>query len=175
VGEASFYRSLKYFTAEMAFRRASWDDLRKAFEKYYPGDLAWFFDSVDRSDGTSGNPSRGDPDQAVGRPFDVAFTIVQRNKAYELDLPVTLYSSGGKSRRSFHLRAEKERFEMEVDRLPEKLVIDERLRSSKGALFGRVPPVIARLLGDEKPILVLPSSGEEIFERSSGPLRRKRQ
>ena len=105
VGEAPFYRSLKYFTAEMAFRRASWDDLRRAFEKYYPGDLTWFFDQwIDRT----GLPELHLEEIQIkpsGAHFDVAFTIVQKNKVYELDLPVTLYSYGGKSRRSFHLRA----------------------------------------------------------------------
>ena len=53
---------------------------------------------------------------------------------------------------------------MEVDRLPEKIVIDEDYDLPRALSTAEFPPVIARLLGDEKPILVLPSSGEEIFE-----------
>jgi aminopeptidase N len=49
IGQQAFYDSLKYFTAEMRFKKASWEDLQRAFDKNSAKDLSWFFNQwVDR-------------------------------------------------------------------------------------------------------------------------------
>ena len=47
---------------------------------------------------------------------------------------------------------------------PERIVIDEDYDVARMLSIGEFPPVIARLIGDEKPIIVLPPSGAEIYD-----------
>jgi aminopeptidase N len=79
---------LKYFTAEMRFKKASWEDLQRAFDENSAKDLSWFFNQwIDK---------RGLPELQVedvkiksreGK-FEVNLVITQRKGIYEIDLPV---------------------------------------------------------------------------------------
>jgi aminopeptidase N len=164
VGEERFYESIRYFVAEMRWRKASWNDIQRAFEKYYHEDLAWFF--------TQWVDGKGFPEilledvaiRPLGANFEVAFTVTQMKKAYTLWLPVTIYFSGARAKRLLPLRKEKERFEVIVEDLPERMAIDENYEVARGLSLSEFPPVIARLLGVEKTIIALSPSGPEIYD-----------
>ena len=163
IGKERFYDAIRYFTNEMRFKRASWDDLRRAFEKYYQKDLEWFFNQwVDE---------QGLPDLILeeveispsGDRFEVAFTIQQRKKVYVLELPIIVSSSREKVKNVFHVSKEKERFVMSLDNLPEKIAVDGEYEVARRLSTEEFPPVLSRLIGDEKPIIVLPPAGVEIY------------
>jgi aminopeptidase N len=163
VGDERFYESIRYFVTDRRFKRASWRDLQFAFEKFYLKDLSWFFNQWV---GEKGLPEFFLNEVEVtpsGANFKTTFTVVQEKKAFVLDLPVTLYSHRGKTKNLFHLASEKERFEMISDDLPEKIAIDEDYDVARKLSLSEFPPVIARLVGDENAIVVLPSSGMEIY------------
>jgi aminopeptidase N len=164
VGEKRFYESVRYFTAQNRFRKASWEDIQRAFEKYYQKDLTWFFNQwIDEK----GLPNLELEDLQVrpeGAKFEIAFTVTQKKKVYRLDLPVTVRSSFGETRNTFDLQRGKERFEMIVDDLPEKIVVDKDYDVARALSINEFPPVISRLIGDENRIIVLPPSGSEIYE-----------
>ena len=164
VGKEKFYQSLRDFTQQMRFRRASWSDIQRTFERHYQKSLSGFFHQwVDES---------GLPDIRLGevnfRPsgadFVVALTLQQQGKAYILDLPVALYTCRGKREKVFHLSEKTERFEMTVEDLPERAVVDEDYAIARTLSINEFPPVIARLVGDEKRIIVLPRSRGEVYE-----------
>ncbi len=162
VGDERFYESVRYFVAEMRFRKASWRDIEKAFEKYYQKDLGWFFRQwIDEP----GLPELDLEDLQV-RPseanFKVVFTV-QQKKAYRLSLPVTIYSHGGKTKRVYPLHRAEERIEVILEDLPERVVIDEDYDLARMLTIDEFPPVIARLIGAEKPLILLPPSGGEIY------------
>ncbi|HUL32096.1 MAG TPA: M1 family aminopeptidase, partial [Thermodesulfobacteriota bacterium] len=164
VGRERFYESIRYFIMDMRFKKASWEDIKRAFEKQYQKDLTPFFSQwIDE---------KGLPDfhleeveiRPSGSNFEVAFTVLQKGKVYTLDLPVAVYSYAGKTKHCVHLSKEKERFEIIAEGLPERIVLDEEYAVGRRLLIDEFPPVIARLLGDEKRIIVLPPSGPEIYE-----------
>jgi len=62
---------------------------------------------------------------------------------------------------------------MEVDRLPEKLVIDEDYDLPRTLSSAEFPPVIARLLGTRNRSWCCLLPGRRSLRRSSGPLRRR--
>ena len=164
VGEPAFYRSIRDFTAEMAFKKATWEDLRRVFERHYPGDLTRFFDQwIDRKGLPDLHLEEVEINPSGGR-FEVAFTILQNQEVYELELPVTLYSFRGKTSRSIHLSKKKERFELGIDDLPEKIVLDGDYDLARTLSPPEFPPVIARVAGEEKAIIALPSYGAETYE-----------
>jgi aminopeptidase N len=163
VGGKRFYESIRYFTEENRFRKASWEDIRRAFEKFYQKNLGWFFGQwID---------GKGLPDlhleevkvEPSGAKFEVAFTVVQKGEAVILDLPVAVYSYLGKATDVLHLQREKERFKMTVDDAPDRIAVDEDYDVARMLSINEFPPVIARLIGDKKRVIILPPSGLEIY------------
>ena len=53
---------------------------------------------------------------------------------------------------------------MVVDDAPERISVDEEYDVARMLSIDEFPPVIARLIGDEKRVIVLPRSGAEIYE-----------
>jgi aminopeptidase N len=163
VGEDRFYEAIRYFAAQMRFRKASWEDIQRAVEKYYPKDLNWFFRQwIDEP----GLPELALEDVQVsprGEDFAVTFTVRQKKRVYRLDLPVTAYSYGSRAQSIFSLGREKERLEIILKDMPERMVLDEDYDLARMLSIDEFPPVIARLLGEEQPIIVLPPSKGEVY------------
>jgi aminopeptidase N len=163
VGEAEFYNSIREFTAKMRWRKASWNDIKRAFEKYYHEDLTWFFNQWIDEKGLADLSLEEVEVKPSGAKFEVAFTVVQKRKVFILDFSVAVSSDFGKTTQVFHLQRDKERFEMIVDDLPQKIVLDEEYDVARRLSLSEFPPVLARLLGEEKPIIALPLSGPGIY------------
>jgi aminopeptidase N len=162
-GEEHFYESIRYFTEQNRFRKASWADIQRAFEKFYEKSLIWFFGQwID---------GKGLPDlhleemkvEPSGSKFEVAFTVVQKGEALVLYLPVAIYSFSGKAAEVFLLQREKERFRMVIDGIPERIAVDEDYDVARMLSLNEFPPVIARLIGGEKRMVILPSQRAEIY------------
>jgi aminopeptidase N len=173
VGEERFRQSLTHFVTEMRFKRASWDDLRRAFEKLYQKDLIPYFRQWIDERGLPELYLEGAEARLSGSNFSVAFSVRQKGKAYTLDLPANVYFHGGKTKHRLHLSKEKEKFEITVAGLPERIVLDEGYDVGRKLSIDEFPPVIARLLGDEARIIVLPSSQPERYEEVMAAFKRK--
>lgn len=163
VGETRFYQSMRHFTEENRFHKASWEDLRSAFEKFYPKDLGWFFKQWIDGKGLPNLHLEQVKVKPSGTKFEVGFTLVQKGKTFILDLPVVFYSSFGKTAKVFHLQGEKERLTMVVDGVPERIAADENYDLARMLSIHELPPVLSRLIGDEKRVIILPPSGREIY------------
>jgi aminopeptidase N len=164
VGEERFYKSVRYFVNEMRFKKASWEDIQRAFEKYYEKDLAWFFKQWIDGKGIAEILIEEAEVKPSGPRFEVTFTVSQKRKVYAFDLPVALYSYGSKVENLFRLDKEKGTFKILIDDIPERLVFDEDYDLARKLSLTEFPPVIERLIGDENPVIVLPTSGREIYD-----------
>jgi aminopeptidase N len=174
VGQERFYQSIRDFAHDMRFKRASWVDIRKALERHHQADLAWFFSQwidekglpVIRLEEAQVKPS--------GTGFEVTFDVGQKGKKiYTLDLPVTVYSRRGSTKQPIRLSREKERFQITTKESPERIVIDEDYRLARSLSNKEFPPVIARLLSDEKRIIVTPPSRPEVYQTALKALKRE--
>ncbi len=164
MGRERFYESIRYFTAEMRFKKASWEDIERAFEKYYQKDLSWFFNQWINEKGMPDLHLEKIEVMPSGSDFKIAFTLRQEGKVFILDLPVTVYSYAGKATHRLHLSREEERFEIISDGLPERVVLDEDYDVGRRLSIDEFPPVIARLLGDQRRIVVLPPSKPDVYQ-----------
>ena len=163
VGEERFYESIRYFIEQNRFRRASWENIQGAFEKFYQKNLDWFFKQwIDEK----GLP-RLRLEEVQVKPgeaqFETTFTVAQDGKTFILDFPVTVHSYFGKTADVISLKSEKGRFKMIVDHVPDRIVVDEDYDVARMLSIDEFPPVIARLFGDEHRMIVLPPQGVEIY------------
>ena len=163
VGEETFYKSLRRLIENNGFRSATWEDIRKSFEADYGKDLGWFFSQwLDRK----GIPSIDieDPRSLMlkGIP-SVSFRLLQEKEPYSLRLPVDIVTGKGLTHKLIESGREKQYVDIDADGSPKSLVIDRDYDVMRRLQEGEFPPVISRLLGDEKKIIVYSEKEKDIY------------
>ncbi len=89
--------------------------------------------------------------------------LVQWERPYILDAPVTLVWHGGKKTESFQVEKKRTRLVMDSGIMPERVSLDEEYDVARKLSRREFPPVIARLLGSEKIVLVPPPAEAEMY------------
>lgn len=163
IGREAFIKSLRRLIEENKFRKASWADVEKPFELESGMDLGWFFSQW--LDG-KGIPSFEvmDPRALVlkGSPT-VSFELAQRVKPYRIELPVSIVAEEGQTKQVLSLEKEKKYFEITAKNDPSDVVFDENYDVMRTLAPGEFPPVVARLLGDEKKLIVYPEKEKKKY------------
>ena len=164
VGEEVFYKSLRSFIDAKRFKKASWEDLRKEFEDKHKKELAWFFKQWVEEKGLPDFQAEDLKLQVLGNKYEVSFNVLQKNRVYNLDVPLVFtYYDGTKSADSVRIAGEKDSFRILLNEAPETMTIDEDYDVARKLSDNELPPVIARLIGDETIIIALPVKDSEIY------------
>ena len=96
--------------------------------------------------------------------FEVLFEVRQKGRANRFDLPISFYSNGGRVKHIIPVEKGKSSFQVLLDRYPHRIIVDEDYDVARALADEEFPPVIARLLNEEKTLLVSPPAGEEIYQ-----------
>lgn len=165
VGEQNFYRSIKSFIHKNRFKRASWADIKTAFAESYKEDLNWFFDQWVNRKGLPHLKVENTDLTVRGGELNLTFDIVQKSDKYRLDIPISIYySDNGKKQETLKVSKEKESFSFYLENEPLKIILDENYDIPRKLSESELPPVISRLLGEEKIIFVLPENKKDKYE-----------
>ncbi len=161
-GEDVYSRLAGTHTVEDPVR--SWDEIKERFEKELGQDLGWFFKQwVDR---------KGLPDLRVeqasvqrnGSRFKISFDLVQKGDVYTLDVPVLISFIHGRAQSEMvKLEADKKKVVLFVDEEPSAVVIDPEYDVPRRLTDAETPPLLAKLLSEERPVLVTAATGREIY------------
>jgi len=173
VGDDLFYAAIRDFITENKFRVASWEDIKRTFEKKTDKDLSGFFDQWINSKGT---PRLSIEDvRATGsqRKFSVGFDLVQKETNFTLPVPVSFYSKGKKTTRIFMLGKERERFNVILPEMPDEIVLDEDYDLFRVMTPEEDPPTLERLASDEKRLIVLPPERKGMYREVIDAFNRK--
>jgi uncharacterized iron-regulated protein len=165
LGEEVFFNSLRAFVRDNRFSSASWDDLEKSFEKKYGDDLRWFFDQWVNGSGLPEIEFNDFNVKEEGDQYELSFSANQREKIYNLNVPVSVYLPDGAVRKLFKIRKKRETFYVLLPARPRRLVVDESYDVARMIGDDEYPPVIARLIGDDPLTLVLPHEDTEKYEK----------
>lgn len=163
VGDETFFQTIRRFIEANKFRNATWEDIRRSFEAGYGKDLGWFFSQwLDRK----GIPSIvvKDPGALVlkGVP-SASFELFQEKEPYRLNVPLNIVTAKGEEKKALELDKEKQYFDITVRENPQKLVIDGNYDVMRRLQEDELPPVISRLLGDEKKLIVYSGNSSDIY------------
>jgi aminopeptidase N len=164
VGEEVFYKSLKDVIGGYRFRMASWDDIRTSFEGRYGQDLGWFFTQWIERAGLPELTLQGVDLKQAGSNFTLRLRIGQGENIFKLSLPVTIHFKDRVQTETIILDGKDGSLDLTLPDRPRKIVLDENYDVARAISKDEYPPVIARLLGDDKIILALPEDGKEIYE-----------
>ncbi|HWR58779.1 MAG TPA: ChaN family lipoprotein, partial [Thermodesulfovibrionales bacterium] len=167
VGETTFFSALRSFIEEYRFKEASWDDIRTVYEDRSGKNLDWFFKQWLNWKGSPSLDVSNVVIQPKGLQYSVSFDLIQGDENYIFDISATVKTVSGQTTSLLRMNSKKGSFEIVTDGNPEKLVLDEKYDVFRKLDTEEAPPFIAKLLGDNKGLLVL--RGEEEADVEGSP------
>ncbi|MBF0505555.1 MAG: hypothetical protein HQL09_01855 [Nitrospirae bacterium] len=165
VGRETFLKSLRKLIEDNKFQMASWADVEKPFELESGKDLGWFFSQwLDRKGVPSFEIRNPSAPVLKGVPT-VSFELAQSGKPYRIELPVKIITEKGVIKQVLPIEKEKQHFDINAKEIPSDLIFDENYDVLRRLSSDEFPPVIARLLGDERKLIVYPEKEKEKYAR----------
>uniref|UniRef100_A0A7V4G8F6 Peptidase M1 membrane alanine aminopeptidase domain-containing protein n=1 Tax=Desulfobacca acetoxidans TaxID=60893 RepID=A0A7V4G8F6_9BACT len=164
VGEEIFFSGIREFVQTYSFRAASWDDLRKIFEKRARQDLSWFFSQWLNRVGLPEIRVDDVKVEAAGKQFRVAVTLSQPGPLYKLQVPVTFYREQVPRHFTVTLSRKKQNFPFLLASRPEELVIDENFEVFRKLSPAEDPATFKRLVARGPNLTVQPPLPADIAE-----------
>ncbi|WP_035802881.1 M20/M25/M40 family metallo-hydrolase [Deferrisoma camini] len=170
LGDEAFVAALRTFYRRNRFRRASWEDVRAAFEQAAGEDLAGFFRAwVDRA---------GAPDLDLrealavrrGRRWKLRVSVFQRQPgpAFPLRIPVAVTVEGEPRARWIELDTDGRwaRWQGWFDRRPLRVDVDPAYDCFRRLDPGEIPPALSGAFGADRVTVLLPSAADARLRRA---------
>jgi hypothetical protein len=160
VGDETFKKAFSKFYRDNRFRRAGFDDIRRAFEDVTGRDFQGFFDQwVERSgapvlsiDGVSGGPA------ADGYAVKLVLRQEQPGEAYALLVPVTVYTADAVTTETVAMTSKRQEFTMAVDAPPLRVAVDPQFNLMRRLDYREIPPAMSKMFGATKTLMILPAA-----------------
>ncbi len=163
LGDGDFRAGLRRFYSDNAFRTASFDDLRAAFEKTTgPGRLKPFFAQWTARAGAPALALKQARVTLGPGGYDVEFTLAQTQDgpAYELEVPAAFWLEGLAEPRmkTLPMKGREETFHYNSGSLrPARLEIDPEFDLFRRVSPLETPPTLSRVLGAAGPAIIIPA------------------
>jgi uncharacterized iron-regulated protein len=163
-GDDSFLTALRHFINANSFRAASWADIQHSFEEVTGDNLTSYFTQwLNRQDIPQITAENVELLVAKGK-LKLGFTLVQHNAPYHLQLPITVYTSQGKTQHLIEIKSEKQKITLTLDEPPTKVVIDENYDIMRQLEPAEIPPTLAGIMGKQKIIVVVSPKQQELYQ-----------
>jgi len=150
VGKESFDTAIKELLKEYKFKEASFDDIRKVFEKVSKKDLKNFFLEWVYRKGAFEFEVKNTQLSFEKDKYRVDFELFSNE--YNIKVPLKICSDN--NCKEFFVDSNKTKHSLFVDFEPERLVIDEEYKIFRRLKPNEIPPVISEVLGSDKLIVV---------------------
>lgn len=160
VGDDLFVRGFQKFNRNNKFKRASFDDIRIAFEEVAEQDLKWFFEQwIDRT----GAPEIVLENVLVNSVRDinnVSFTLkqIQDDDVFYLDVPVIIITNNGTHTEIVEMNEKEALYNISIKDKPLKLLIDPQFDLFRKLDPRESPPTFTKAYGAEQTLIILPNA-----------------
>lgn len=164
IGDSAFKAGLGDFYEKYKFRKASFADIQKSFEKASGRDLSAFFEQwVSRTGAPQLRLSRAMAEQSgEGYVLSALIEQVQPGQAYALRVPLAVTLEGKEEAFWKVLPMEGGRLEVNIalPSRPLRLDVDPEFDVFRSLGLREMPPAITRALGAKRMLVVLPSGAK---------------
>ncbi len=166
VGDELFIKGFQKFNRDNKFKRASFSDIRIAFEEITEQDLKWFFEQwIDRT----GAPEIVLENVKIKNVRDfsnVSFTLkqIQQDDVFYLDVPVTLVTENGTHTEIFEMNEKEVKYNFSFKEKPYKILIDAQFDLFRKLDPMETPPTFTELYGADKTLIVLPLNNQDLYK-----------
>ena len=164
VGNEQFVRGFQKFYRDNKFKRASFDDIRRAFESVSGNDLDWFFKQwIDRT-GAPELKLSGVKVEKDKTGFHLKFTLkqVQDVDVYSLNIPVAISFKDSIKVTKVAMTQKEQSYEMLFSENPLLIRIDPQFNVFRKLHYNEIPPSLSKIFGSEEILILLPSKADEI-------------
>ncbi len=163
-GDEKFFAALREFIRQKRFQRASWSDFEAAFSRETRRDLSGFFRQWIEGKGLPEISIDNADVRRKGDSFEISFDAVRKNYPLPVELPVDIsFVRGGSRQETVKLDADRKRMSLAVDKEPLRAVFDGDYDVARLLTADEMPPVIARMAGEEKTLIVLPRTDRDRY------------
>ncbi|NQS97795.1 MAG: hypothetical protein HQ591_05020 [candidate division Zixibacteria bacterium] len=160
-GEENFWRALQDFFDTNLFKKASWEDIRTAFEKQTVEDLNWYFQQwVYRKGAPCLKLSDVKLEQHEGD-YAIHLKVAQGEDVFRLKVPITVYYENAEATHWFEFNSSLEPVTIECGEKPSAVAVDPDFDVFRKLDRAEYPASLSEVLGAEKQVIILPSSAEE--------------
>jgi hypothetical protein len=167
LGPDSFDAGLRRFWREYRFRRASWDDLRRAFEQESGRSLSLFFAQwLDRA-GAPELKITAAHARSVAGGLQVEVGIEQTPPPYALQVPVGLAGAAAHRTELAAMGGLRETVSLATPFRPESVTLDPELRLFRRLDPRELPPILRQVMLDPSTALVLASPDAAVREAAA--------
>ena len=165
-GDELFFAAIRDFIHDNSFRKASWHDIQRAFEKITGKNLNPYFGYRLRRKDIPRLEVKNAKLRVQQGQLRLNFELLQKGDAYPLVIPVSLHTDTGTKMQFVHVKKSKEQFSLFMDEIPGKTLIDENYTMMRTLAPEEIPPVLAGIMGKQQLTVVVSSR-----QRCSCPLR----
>ncbi len=165
VGDNSFVKAFRLFYKQNKFRRASFDDIRLAFEQTVNKNLKWFFNQWVKRTGAPELKLDKVSLTSRAKDFLLKFNLhqIQKGKAFKLYVPV--YVQTEKSLESFKLVSDSKNkvYRLTLSSKPLEILIDPQFDVFRKLEPPETPPSLTKAYGSQRTLILLPSKNEKNY------------
>jgi hypothetical protein len=162
LGTAAFDEALRRFWREQRFRRASWTDLRRAFEQASGRSLDSYFEQwLSRRGAPRFTIEAAHAERHVPG-YRIRVTLVQTEPAYAATLPVIVTTAAGKEERPLEITTGRQEFVLVVPDRPLSLALDPDFRVLRHLDAAEVPPILRQVILDPATVTVVVTPDEGV-------------
>jgi len=160
VGDENFKRAFQKFYRENKFRRASFNDIRLAFEDVSGEELQPFFNQwVNQAGAPELTIENVQMTQAQGAyTVNLELAQIQAGEAYKLSIPVLIYTTEKVIPQTIEMNAKQQSYTLAVATKPLRIEVDPRFNLMRRLDYREIPPSMSKMFGATKTLMILPSN-----------------
>ena len=165
VGDKNFTKAFQVFYRKNKFKKASFDDIRLAFEEVTGEKLKWFFNQWVNRTGAPEIKIGNIEEQKLETAHIVKISLVQtqKDKPFILDVPIAIVTKDETVTKIFHMTKKKEDFLFTIKHKPFKILVDPQFDVFRKLDPNEIPPAFTKAYGAKKSVIVLPSSQDKNY------------
>jgi len=167
VGDNDFVKSFKLFYNTKIFRRATFDDIRKAFEKVSGKKLQWFFKQwVNRKGAPSIELQSVRLTKVDQNKFNLHFELIQKQKSspFRIFIPVYIRTEKGVVKKIVEMNNKKAEYEVSLSNKPLALLVDPEFDVFRRLSDNEIPPSLSKIYGIETTTFVFPEKSSAYYQ-----------
>ena len=163
LGDDLFLKGMKLFYKNNQFKRASYDDIRKAMETVSGLDLTDFFTQWTTRMGAPKLALKTVKTDFFGGQYRLDITLEQQQPeaVFSVDVPIAVATEKGVERMVFKMNQRIQSFQMMLKAKPLKMAVDPQYDVFRLLDPHEVPPTLSKIWGSKKNIIILPGKASK--------------
>jgi hypothetical protein len=172
LGTPAFDAGLRRFWRERQFQRASWADLRRAFEHASGKDLGGFFDQWLARGGAPRFAIETARVERSATACRVRLTLTQDEPTYAVTVPVMVATPTGRIEHRLEVTARRQEFVLETAARPLSVALDPDFRVLRRLDSAEVPPILRQVIVDPATVTITAASDDAVRALATDLARR---